>query len=190
LNGETQRVTDTSALLVASAACTAFVATNLDNATLLLAFASTAKPSRIFVAFAGVGIAIVGTSLLLSLLASAVNVPARYFGLVPLFIGVYQLLKNAKTPAAAPVAPATAYLTIMVVSFLACSVDNLTVYVAMLVRYGPGYAALICGILCILTILTGLAGVLAGNRMLRPVVQSRSFAPAVIACVGLTMLVA
>jgi cadmium resistance protein CadD (predicted permease) len=181
-------VTDT-VLLVASAACTTFVATNLDNTTLLLAFASTAKPSRIFIAFTGVGIGIAGVSLLLSFLASAVDIPARYFGLVPLFIGLYQLVKNAKAPQAAPPAPATAYLTVMVVSFLACSADNLTLYVAMLVRYGPGYAPLIIGILCVLTILTGLVGVLAGNRLLRPVVQSRSFAPAVIACVGLTMLI-
>jgi cadmium resistance protein CadD (predicted permease) len=177
-------------LLVASASCTAFVATNLDNATLLLAFASTAKPSRIFVAFSGVGIAVIGASLLLSFVASAVDIPARYFGFVPLSIGLYQLVKNAKSQQAAPVAPATACVTVMVVSFLACSADNLTVYVAMLVRYGPAYAPLIVCILGLLTILTGLAGVLAGNRVLRPVVQSRSFAPAVIACVGLTMLVA
>jgi cadmium resistance protein CadD (predicted permease) len=182
-------VTDT-VLLVATAACTAFVATNLDNATLLLAFASTAKPSRIFMAFTGVGIGIVGASLLLSFLASAVDVPARFFGLVPLFIGLYQLVKSRKAPAAAPVAPATTYLTVMVVSFLACSADNLSINVALFVRYGPAYAPFIVGILCVLTILTGLAGVLAGNRLLRPVVQSRSFAPAVIACVGLTMLVA
>lgn len=177
-----------SVLFLALATCTAFAATNLDSAALLVAFAGTARPVKVFVAFSAVGAGVVLASLLISLLASSVQIPARVFGLVPLSIGLWQLANLERTRTAGTPAPVATSLRVMIACFVSCSADNLSVFVAMLVKYGREAAPWACGLLGLLYIVAGLAGAFAGYRIIGPNVRLRGIAPAATACVGLAML--
>ncbi len=175
-------------MLLAFATCAAFAATNVDSAALLVAFATTAKPTKVFVAFTAVGACVVAASLALSFLASSVDISARLFGFVPLFVGLSQLVKYLRHGAGESLAPVTTSLAAMIASFLSCSADNLSVFVAMLVRNGPQNAPWTGGLLGMLYVLAGLAGATAANGAMRTTFRLPVLAPSVTAGVGLVML--
>ena len=178
-----------TSLLLAFATCAAFAATNLDSAALIFAFSGTARPEKVFAAFVSVGACVVLASLIISLLASSVDIPARLFGLVPLFVGFSQLAQGMRNRPAGPLPPTTTSLSVMVTCFLSCSADNLSVFVAVLVKNGPANAFWVSGLLGLLYVLAGLVGALAGYRLVRPSVRLRALGPVTTACVGLAMLV-
>jgi cadmium resistance protein CadD (predicted permease) len=185
-------VTETS-FAIASATFAAFAATNVDSAALMLAFSATARPIKLFVAFVATGAAVVATSLLIGLAASAVEMPSRYFGVVPLSIGLYQLVQGVRrrrTVEPEPIAPPALSLSVMGAAFLSVSTDNLVIYSALLAGNGSHIAPWTSAWLVVLYVLMGLLGVWAGNKVVHLSVKFRSLAPVVTACVGLTALLA
>lgn len=177
---------------ILSATFAAFVATNMDSAALILAFSASAKPFRLFAAFVATGAGVVALSLLVFLAASSVAVPSRYFGVVPLTIGLVQLARGSRRDAepSQPVVPLALSMGVMVSAFLSVSTDNLLIYSAVLARNGKDIAPWICTMLVVLYVLMGWLGVWAGNRLANLTARFRSLAPVITACVGLTTLLA
>lgn len=165
----------------------------------MLAFSASAKPFRLFVAFVVSGAAVVNASLLLSLVVCSTEIPARYFGIVPLSIGLVQLFQlalrgGAQTEtlaapqAAEPAAPVMLTTIVMIAAFLSVSMDNLLIFSAVLARNGTSIAPCICAMLVGLYGLMGLLGAWCGSRLARMNLKIRALAPALTACVGLTTL--
>ncbi|RAR67985.1 hypothetical protein C7401_101224 [Paraburkholderia unamae] len=192
-------MTDIS-LAIVSATLAAFAATNMDSAALMLAFSADARPFKLFVAFVATGAAVVAASLLIGLAASSVAIPSRYFGVVPLSIGLVQLAQGTKRrtaqtqpqaqPQAQPVVLPTLSMGVMISAFLSVSTDNLLIFSAMLARHGAGVAPWTSALLVVLYVLMGLLGAWAGSKLVSLNARFRSLAPAVTACVGLTTLLA
>lgn len=172
----------------------AFAATNVDSAALMLAFSASAKPSRLFAAFVVTGISVVAASLLTGFATRAIEIPSRYFGIVPLSIGLVQLAqgvrrRNVRSPSQ-PVVSAQLSMGMMMSAFLTVSTDNLLIFSAILARHGAGIAPSICATLVALYALMGLLGAWTGSGLARANVKLHAVAPAITACVGLTALLA
>ncbi|WP_321817424.1 MULTISPECIES: hypothetical protein [unclassified Paraburkholderia] len=179
---------------ILSATCAAFAATNVDSAALMLSFSASAKPFRLFAAFVVTGIAVIVASLLIGFAASAVEIPSRYFGVVPLSIGLIQLAQeirrsDGQTPSQ-PDVPVMLSMGAMMSAFLSVSTDNLLIFAAVFARNGTIIAPWIGATLVALYVLMGWLGTSAGARLARVNVKFRAVAPAITACVGLTALLA
>ncbi|WP_310634172.1 hypothetical protein [Paraburkholderia sp.] len=183
---------------ILSATFAAFTATNMDSAALMLGFSASAKPFKLFAAFVVTGAGVVAASLLIGLAASSVEMPSRYFGAIPLAIGLVQLARQSRrsprdAAPAQPVVADTLSMGVMMAAFLSVSTDNLLIFSAVLARSGPGGTDVtpwICAMLIALYLLMGWLGAWAGNRLARLSAKLRALAPVITACVGLTTLLA
>lgn len=162
----------------------------------MLAFSASAKPFKLFVAFVVTGAAVVAASFMIGLAASSIDIPSRYFGLVPLSIGLVQLMQGAwrggtqTSSTSQSDAPLVLSMGVMMMAFLSVSTDNLLIFAAVLARHGTSIAPWICAMLVGLYVLMGLLGAWAGGRLARVNRKFRVIAPAITACVGLTTLLA
>lgn len=164
----------------------AFLSTNTDGASILIAASCDKNFTRgeIFYTYCLVGVAVIAASSVLG--ASSSLLPAgalQYVGVIPAAMGVWRLRSCQRSDLSAP-SNRLMFTSVRAIglacAFLACSMDNLAVYSALLARQAGEGALLTCAELGILYVLSAIALLRLQSRFASPIQKwSRGYIPPV-----------